>query len=166
MPEKDSKKPTPRVRIKVPPNLKFPMPKIDPKVSGLAELARQRARIARIPLPEPLDPEVFRDHRLADAFSERLAQQISRAEKEAEEGEHLAVYFDTPAGDRILVDEIGFHNPSLIVLYGKSARGNRSRVLVHQESLALVLQYERSEEEPAPKPIGFFIEKTEEVEDE
>jgi hypothetical protein len=39
-------------------------------------------------------------------------------------------------------------------------------VLVHQESLALVLQYERSEEEPAPKPIGFFIEKTEEVEDE
>ncbi|MBD2458258.1 hypothetical protein H6G80_29855 [Nostoc sp. FACHB-87] len=95
---------------------------------------------------------------LARTFYQRLKYHIKETQANLSEDEHLAIYFCNKAGEMILIEDIGYHNPNLIILYGQDLTGNPSNLLVHVESVELVLKVLKIENEPEVKKrrIGFL----------
>lgn len=98
--------------------------------------------------------EVF----LASNFYQRLKYHIEATQAELKDDQQLVIYFCNKTGELILIEDIGYHNPTLIILYGRDSQGNPSNLLVHMESVELVLKVLKVENEPEiqKRRIGFL----------
>lgn len=115
----------------------------------------------RITLPSFTLPKTLqiKDYRLADTFYDRLRQHIDATQKQLERNEQLAVCYYSLGGECILVDDIGYHNPNLIMLYGRDSQGNECNVIAHMQSLHLLLRVLKIEDGKERKQIGFVSGK-------
>jgi hypothetical protein len=93
----------------------------------------------------------------ANVFYDRLRQHIEKTQNQLSENQQLAIYYYTSAGHPILIMDIGYHNPNLIILYGKDSEGSESNILLHMQSVQLVLKIIETKDEPKKK-IGFLNE--------
>ncbi|WP_101773922.1 DUF6173 family protein [Peptostreptococcus faecalis] len=96
-----------------------------------------------------------RNHYLADYMYERLAKQIDEFEKNLPSNKQSGIIVNGYNGT-ILVDDIGYHNPDLIFIYGSGSNGEDIQILQHvsQVNLFLVAVERPSPEKPRRK-IGF-----------
>ena len=69
-------------------------------------------------------------------------------------GEQLVVYFDTQAGERLTVRQLGYQGADLIVIVGDDRWGVACQVLAHVQTVQLILKYEAVG--VPPRPIGFL----------
>jgi hypothetical protein len=116
--------------------------------------------------PPRLNPEVVRDPRMARTFYDRLQVQISTAQAQLYEGEQLAVYYQEQGGSRILVTNLGYHNPYLIKLFGKNESDEECVVLAHMNSVQLLLVVEKTDARSPKRTIGFVGQSSPDANDE
>jgi hypothetical protein len=107
-------------------------------------------------LPSHFNPPTLappKDASMADTFYDRLEKRVADAQGKLKPGEVLTLTFHSGA-ESIEVNDIGYHNPNLIVLYGRDGVGNECRVLVHMSSVALVCKTVNLAD-AASRKIGF-----------
>jgi hypothetical protein len=92
---------------------------------------------------------------MADKLYDRLENHIKDAESKLAEDEQLAVLFHSNAGEGIIVNDIGYHNPMLIKLYGTDQHGNDCTILAHMHSVQLILRVQKLQGTEQRKNIGF-----------
>lgn len=97
---------------------------------------------------------------MADIFYDRLQRKIKDAERRVAEDEDLFVCYHCPNGETIVIERIGYYNPSLVELAGRDLNGDVCSVLAHMSSVSLVLKFQkRVQDSPEPKRlIGFHVE--------
>ena len=100
------------------------------------------------------DPSRFQPSLPAKQLYETLAATLAAATAQARADEHLAVYFDTPAGERLTVRSVGYQGADLIVIAGKDRWGAACQVLAHVQTVQLILKYEQAEVKH--RPIDFL----------
>ncbi|MDE3096289.1 MAG: hypothetical protein KGK07_09860 [Chloroflexota bacterium] len=103
------------------------------------------------------DIVVPRDGSMADTLYERLAEHINEATSALEVGESLQLDWFNSSGECIRVEDIGYHNPNLIKLYGRDNSNRKCTVLVHMNALELVLRVNDSASRQSRR-IGFVGE--------
>jgi hypothetical protein len=91
----------------------------------------------------------------ASTLYEHLKEWFADAESELAKDEHLDLSFVTQGGDLISISDIGYHNPHLIVLYGRDEKGDDCKVLVHMAAVQLILKTVKGSETPGHRHIGF-----------
>jgi Family of unknown function (DUF6173) len=111
-------------------------------------------------IPIPRIPEI-KDHNLADGFHRRLCEYVIRFEGQLTENEELAVKL-VSFGETvtIIVEDIGYWNPSLICFYGVSTSGQKVQLIQHVTQLSFLLIAAKSEKPvEAKERIGFKLRK-------
>jgi hypothetical protein len=93
---------------------------------------------------------------LADWFYEQLQKHIKETEKSLKEGEAIEVLYLIPSGGALLVTDIGYHNPNMIILYALDTEGQKCKVLAHMASLQLLIKNVPVKQEEAKRTIGFL----------
>jgi activator of 2-hydroxyglutaryl-CoA dehydratase len=96
---------------------------------------------------------------LADTLYERLQEQIKGMEGELKEGEELQVFYTRHGGEQLVITDIGYHNPSLMILYGVDEGSNECAVLVHMNSVELLLRVAKASVPQEPRRIGFIADR-------
>ena len=96
------------------------------------------------------------NYKLADTFYEQIRVQIEAMQKKLKKNEQLLIYHNASSGQPILVTSIGFHNPSMIILYGMDSMGNECCVLTHLTSVQLVIRVMKVEDKAKRRRIGFM----------
>ncbi len=96
------------------------------------------------------DPSRFPPPLPAQQLYETLAERIAAATAQARADERLAVYFDTPAGERLTVRSLGYQGTDLIVIAGADRWGVACQVLAHVQTVQLILKYEPVEAPQRP----------------
>ena len=99
--------------------------------------------------------ELPKNYTLADTFYDRLQHHIKALEEKLKEDEQLLLYNYVTLSEPILVTDIGFHNPYLIVFYGKDSNDNECFVLTHMSSVQLVLKVVKIKSPAERRLIGF-----------
>ena len=121
-------------------------------------------------MPEPFSPDVMfpritlpeipkieiKDYKLADTFYDRLRQHIEGTQNQLKKDEQLVLYYYNQTGERILVTDMGYHNPNLIILYGQDSNGNECSVIAHMQSVQLVVKILKLENKAERRTIGFL----------
>jgi hypothetical protein len=121
------------------------------------------------PFLDPIPPKVTitlpRDPSMADTLHDRVMSAIAEFEKSLAPEEELGGMFASFNGNAIHIDDIGYHNPSLIIFYGHMDSGTRMTVLQHMSQLNMALVAVKAEHQPARRVIGFKSDpKTENTE--
>ena len=111
-----------------------------------------------LPIPRVAIPDIVvrKDYKMADTFYEDLRDHITALEKELKEGEQLEMLYYGFPDCPIVVTDMGYHNPNLIVFYGKDSQHNECSVLVHMDSVQLLLRVTRAQADSDKRPIGFL----------
>ena len=112
-----------------------------------------RVKIPRYNMPSLALPD---NYKLADTFYEHLRLHIEALQKNLEEDEQLLVFYYGPSGAVMLVTNIGYQNPSLIVLQGVDSMGEECCVLSHMFTVQLVLRVMKVEDKEKKRRIGFM----------
>ena len=99
------------------------------------------------------------NYKLADTFYEQMRVHIEALQKNIKENEQLLVYHYNPSGDPFLVTNIGFQNPSMIVLHGIDAMGSECCVLQHMFNVELAIRVIKVGKETKTRRIGFLHKK-------
>ena len=116
--------------------------------------------MAGLYFPQVKIPEMpaIKDYKLADTFYDRLRHHIEETQKQLKKDEQLAVYYNGRTVESIGVNNIGYHNPNLIIFYGRDSGGAECSILVHMEAVQLVLKIEKVEKKTKRRRIGFVNE--------
>jgi hypothetical protein len=88
-------------------------------------------------------------------FVERLETQIEDLQLELSPNEQLAVRVLLPGGQRLLVQHIGYHNPTLVMLTVLDATGKECTLLAHQNTVQLLCETVPVEADKPRQKIGF-----------
>ena len=110
-------------------------------------------KIPRYSTPSLSLPE---NYKLADTFYEHLRGHIEALQKNLKKEQQLLVFHYNPSGEPILVTNIGFQNPSLIVLHGVDSMGNDCCVLQHMFNVELVMRVMKIDTKTKQRRIGFL----------
>ena len=102
-----------------------------------------------------LNPSVLKNHTLASTFYDQLQEAINREMEQLGKMEQVAVYYQGPSGAPLLVADLGYHDPYLIKLYCKNERDEHRVILVHMNSVQLLLAVEKVEIRSPKRTIGF-----------
>lgn len=94
---------------------------------------------------------------MADTFVDRLKGQKEAVEKESKDGEALVMSMHLANGETIVISEIGYHNPHLMIFYGEDSQGRDSSILAHVNSVQLVLRVIQIKDDDEKRPIGFMV---------
>lgn len=130
----------------------------------LAEQLTRASRLYRdaLKLPRIVPPEIARrpievgkNYQLADTLYEHIQEFIRKAEAELGAKQRLVVLFFDRVGRPIVVSDIGYHNPTMMIVWGMDPEGNDCSILVHMSSFELVLQVVEEQQETPRRPIGF-----------
>jgi hypothetical protein len=113
-----------------------------------------------------INPADVKDLTMANTFYDRLQEQISAAQAQLYEGEQLAVYYQGQVGSPIQVTNLGYHNPSLIKLFGKNESAEDCLVLAHMNSVQLLLVVEKTDASSPKRTIGFVGQSSPDANDE
>jgi hypothetical protein len=96
------------------------------------------------------------NYKLADTFYEQIRVHIEAMQKKLKKNEQLLIYHYCPSGQPILVTNVGFQNPSMIVLHGLDSMGNECCVLTHMTSVQLVVRVMKVDAQAKHRKIGFL----------
>lgn len=97
----------------------------------------------------------YKDQRLADSMCERLIKQIVEFEKNIPQNKQAAILINGYS-EPILINDIGFHNPELIILHGFGKNSECVQILQHVSQVNLFLvAVERPHPEKPRRKIGF-----------
>ena len=144
--------------------------------SGLLQVIEATKSLAALPVIAPELPELkyqpelpcaidfqrFKPLQLpkiempAESSYKQIRNEIDVVLSSLKEDERLTVYHDTPAGERIIVYEIGYKNPNLIVLISVDEEGNTQTILAPVESIHLQLKITKMVEQKPKRSIGFL----------
>ena len=113
-----------------------------------------------------INPADVKDRTMANTFYDRLQEHISAAQAQLYEGEQLAVYYQGQVGSPIQVTNLGYHNPSLIKLFGKNESAEDCLVLAHMNSVQLLLVVEKRDASSPKRTIGFVGQSSPDANDE
>ena len=113
-----------------------------------------------------INPADVKDRTMANTFYDRLQEQISAAQAQLYEGEQLAVYYQGQVGSPIQVTNLGYHNPSLIKLFGKNESAEDCLVLAHMNSVQLLLVVEKTDASSPKRTISFVGQSSPDANDE
>lgn len=91
----------------------------------------------------------------AETLYKRIVKQVQYAEENLKDGERLVAFYYPVAGERILIEDIGYHNTALIVIYGRDPQGLRCRALVHVAAFQMVMKVLPAGSPEPPRRIGF-----------
>lgn len=104
----------------------------------------------------------LRDVTMANTFVDRLQSWIAGVEERVEEDEQIRLVAPLPNGKELLVQYIGYYNPTLIALQGVLTDSEMvCDLLVHQCSVQLLCSIEKVGESESKRKIGFIPEKAE-----
>jgi len=103
--------------------------------------------------------DALRDYSMADTFYETVAGIVDDERKRLKEGEQLRVYWIQPDGKQILVEEIAFSNPNMILLYGRADATSRLTIITHMSACSLVMRVGPSDPERPQRQLGFLGER-------
>ena len=106
----------------------------------------------------PIDPakKVYNPYEYADEFYGRLEKHVEETRAQLKEGEQLAMFYYPRSGEAVVITDIGYRNPYLITLFGQDSQMNECHVLVHVQSVELVLKIVKSDAKVPRKGIGFI----------
>jgi len=113
----------------------------------------------------PKIPDI-KDHNLADEFHRRLVDYVEAFENKLTDHEQIALKL-VSFGETvtIIVEDIGYWNPSLISFYGKNMNDERVQLIQHISQISFLLIAIKVAEPVAPRRrIGFRLKH--ELEDE
>lgn len=96
-----------------------------------------------------------RDDRLADAFCARLQQYIEGVFHQLPTGQQLEVYYFTKANAPVLVTQLSYINPDIIMVFGLDVEGNRCSFAVHLNAMELEVRVRLIAEPIKRNTIGF-----------
>ena len=88
-------------------------------------------------------------------FYDRLQENIAELQADLKGDEHLEILCN-PAGEPLSVENIGFHGPDLVILYGRDAHNNETTALVHVNTVQLVLKVMKAEDPAKRRRISFI----------
>jgi hypothetical protein len=97
----------------------------------------------------------LRDQTLADAFYQRLREYIEGVFQHLQAGQQLEIYYFS-AGGPILVTQIGYINPNIIVIYGLDIDNSRCSFVVHMSRVELQVRIRAIEQQVKRNTIGFI----------
>jgi hypothetical protein len=123
----------------------------------MTDISKIHEALFSFPRIPPLKIPIIDNPNMANVFYDRLRHHIEDTQNKLEENQQLAIYYYAPGGEPILVTDIGYHNPNLIILYGMDSKGNESNILLHMQSVQLVLKIIGTENKTNQK-IGFLSE--------
>ena len=96
----------------------------------------------------------LRDENLADGFHQRLREYIEGVVQHLQPGQQLEVYYFS-AGGPVLVTQIGYINPNIIVIYGLDIDNNRVSFISHMGRVELEVRIRPIEQPVKRNTIGF-----------
>lgn len=115
-----------------------------------------RVSLANFTLPEI--PRI-RDYRLADWMYERIIKRIEDFEKNLPDDMQAGGMLANFANMTFSIDDIGYHNPDMIIFYGTQLDGSKIELLQHTSQLNLLLVgVKRSNPEEPRRKIGFIAD--------
>lgn len=97
----------------------------------------------------------LRDENLADGFHQRLREYIEGVVQHLQPGQQLDVYYFS-AGGPVLVTQIGYINPNIIVIYGLDIDNNRVSFISHMGRVELEVRIRPIEQPVKRNTIGFI----------
>jgi hypothetical protein len=97
----------------------------------------------------------------AKALYNRLEQQVKDFQDELKDGEAMQFIQTLAGGGVVNVQEIGYHGPDLMVLYGVDVQERRTTLLIHISQVALCLTAVPKDSPSAIRKIGFSGGKSE-----
>jgi hypothetical protein len=95
------------------------------------------------------------DQNLADGFHQRLREYIEGVVQHLQPGQQLEVYYFS-AGGPILVTQIGYSNPNVILIYGLDIDNNRVSFISHMSRVELEVRIRPIEQPVKRNTIGFI----------
>ncbi len=105
----------------------------------------------------PLEPTRLEPHRFyADTVADRIEAQIAEASQALGEDEMLVAIVPLADGTRIAVNSIGYHNPSLIVVYGQDRNAEEAILLLSHTNVQMILRKVKRQPEQPKNVIGFL----------
>ncbi len=102
--------------------------------------------------------EILRDYKLADWMYERLVKAINEFEEDLSDDLITAAKFVSLGNDaQITIDDMGYHNPDIIIFYGTTSDGSPAKLIQHTSQLNLMLvAVKRSNPDEPRRKIGFY----------
>ena len=101
---------------------------------------------------ESVFPKIDTTYNLASGMYERLQKHIENFIKTLDDTQHPLLL----VGD-LIVEDIGYHNPHLLIFHGTDLQGNPTRKFVHINALNMDLKALKTQDAETPKrPIGFL----------
>jgi hypothetical protein len=92
----------------------------------------------------------------ASAFMARLQAHIAELSATLAAGQHVAAYALLPSGNSMRVESVGWHDPTLVTLYGRDAKTNEeARLLTHVHGVQVQVAIESVPANATPRRIGF-----------
>ena len=131
--------------------------------SKLQEL--EKTTLKAFSAPSSLISSPIVNANLASAFYDRLSNYIIEFEKDLESNEELAIRL-VSFGESIIinVDDIGYHNPSLISFTGTTSSGARVKLVQHVSQISFLLMATKSAEPiPERNRVGFKLKHERDV---
>jgi hypothetical protein len=107
-----------------------------------------------------LAPIISRDYSIADYFYERLKQEIQDAEQDVNAGQVVAVYCHLFGGESIRVEDLGYMNPNVLLVYGLDHKRQQTVAMIHINAAQIMMKWEEAEQSRPKRSIGFVADKS------
>lgn len=124
-----------------------------PNLAPIETPERWAPLLAHRELPDLGKP--LHDQDLADGFYQRLREYIEGVVQHLQTGQQLEVYYFSTGGP-ILVTQIGYINPNIIVIYGLDIDNNRCSFVSHMGRVELEVRIRAIEQPIKRNTIGFI----------
>ena len=100
---------------------------------------------------KPPDAKLF----YAELIYERLQNQLESISRKVNDGEAVVLEVLLPNGNVFRPNDIGYHNPGLIVFYANDEDGRQSKLLVSHTNINVLMSIVKKDEE-IKRQIGFI----------
>jgi hypothetical protein len=112
--------------------------------------------------PRTLERIIPPNYTLADTMYDRLVEQIAKFEKELDKDEEVGACLTHFGKDIVIaIENLGYHNPALVIFYGYTEKGDKVTLLQHMTQVNVLLCALKVKENRAPRRIGFAIKDNE-----
>jgi len=93
----------------------------------------------------------------ASEVFEIIQKEINNARKKLKKDEEIIAEIPMKDGTRITVESFGYHNPTLIFVWGNDGK-NKVQLLIHAFELQIILSIGKKAKNTPIRPIGFHQE--------
>ena len=123
-------------------------------IRNLLDLAQRPVALPRL-LPPPAKTVLPTNRMMADTLHEDTKALIEQTESKLEEGQHLVALYIDRSGAPVLVSDLGYHNPNMMVIWGTDIDGNDCSIITHMASFEIQLKVIDRQQDAPRRKIGF-----------